>query len=133
VALRDGLITPAIANADKAGLAEIVRQRIDLVHRARSGNLTMEELERGTFTISSLAHFDITQFTAIINPPQSGILSVGKTRDSLCLKNGQVKVQKVSTIGLSVDHRIIDGVVAAKFLQTLKSKLERPEFTFLHL
>jgi len=134
VALDDGLIVPAIANTDTAGLVDIIRQRTDLVKRARSGHLTMEELERGTFTVSSLAQYDITHFTAILNPPQSGILSVGKTRDELYLTDGgAVKTRKVATFGLSVDHRIIDGVVAADFLQNLKRKLERPSFTFLYL
>ncbi len=134
VALEDGLIVPAIANADVAGLVDIVRQRRDLVARARSGKLTMEELERGTFTISSLAQYDITYFTAILNPPQSGILSIGKTREELYLDpEGTVGKRRVATFGLSVDHRIIDGTLAADFLQNLKSKLERPAFTFLHL
>jgi pyruvate dehydrogenase E2 component (dihydrolipoamide acetyltransferase) len=133
VALADGLIVPAIANADIAGLADIVRQRQDLVARARTGNLTIEELERGTFTISSLAQYDITHFTAILNPPQSGILSVAKTREELYLgTDGVVKQRKVIKFGLSVDHRIIDGTAAADFLQNLKWKLERPAFTFLH-
>lgn len=131
VALPDGLIVPAIANADRAGLANIVEQRIDLVKRARSGNLSLEELQRGTFTISSLAQFDITHFTAIINPPQSGILSVGKTVDELYLSDGAVKSRITATFGLSVDHRIIDGAVAAAFLQELKAKLQKPTFTFL--
>jgi pyruvate dehydrogenase E2 component (dihydrolipoamide acetyltransferase) len=134
VALEDGLIVPAIANADVAGLVDIVRQRQDLVARARSGKLTMEEIERGTFTISSLAQYDITYFTAILNPPQSGILSIGKTREQLYLDTeGIVKKRKTATFGLSVDHRIIDGTLAADFLQNLKWKLERPAFTFLHL
>jgi pyruvate dehydrogenase E2 component (dihydrolipoamide acetyltransferase) len=133
VALPDGLITPAIANADRAGLADVVRQRSDLVRRAKAGQLELAELQRGTFTISSLASFDVDQFTAIINPPQSGILSVGQTRDSLYLDNGDVKSRKVATFGLSVDHRIIDGVVAAGFLQDLKKKLQNPGFTFLHI
>jgi pyruvate dehydrogenase E2 component (dihydrolipoamide acetyltransferase) len=131
VALPQGLIVPAITNADKAGLAEIIRQRTDLVQRARSGNLSVAELERGTFTISSLTQYDITCFTAILNPPQSGILSIGRTRDEIALMDGEVKVKKVATFGLSVDHRIIDGTVAADFLQNLKWKLERPSFTFL--
>ena len=131
VALPDGLIVPAIANADKVGLVEIVRQREDLVERARSGRLSMDEIERGTFTISSLSQYDITYFTAILNPPQSGILTVGKTRDELTLVDGAVKAKKVSTFGLSVDHRIIDGTVAADFLQNLKWKLEGPAFTFV--
>lgn len=132
VALDDGLIVPAIANADTAGMADIVRQRIDLVKRARSGNLSLEELDRGTFTISSLAQYDITAFTAIINPPQSGILSLGKTREELYMDENTVKTRRIATFGLSVDHRIIDGVVAADFLQNLKAKLEKPAFTFLN-
>jgi pyruvate dehydrogenase E2 component (dihydrolipoamide acetyltransferase) len=134
VALEDGLIVPAIANADIAGLLDIVRQRQDLVARASTGQLTMEELERGTFTISSLSQYDIKYFTAILNPPQSGILSIGKTREELYLDGaGTVKKSKVATFGLAVDHRIIDGALAADFLQNLKWKLERPAFTFLHL
>ncbi|MFH1122109.1 MAG: dihydrolipoamide acetyltransferase family protein [Pseudomonadota bacterium] len=131
VALPDGLIVPAIANADTAGLGEIARQRQDLVQRALAGKLTRDELERGTFTISSLAQYDVNCFTAILNPPQSGILSVGKTREELALVEGAVRVKKVATFGLAVDHRIIDGAVAAEFLQNLKRKLEQPLFTFL--
>lgn len=134
VALDDGLIVPAIANADRAGLVDIIRQRQDLVSRARLGKLTMAEIERGTFTISSLAQYDITHFTAILNPPQSGILSLGKTREELYLAaEGAIKSRRIATFGLSVDHRIIDGAVAADFLQHLKQKLERPAFTFLNL
>lgn len=133
VALPDGLITPAIAAADAGGLADIVRQRADLVRRARSGGLTVAELERGTFTISSLAQYDITHFTAILNPPQSAILSVGRTRDRLYLNNGQVAAERIATLGLSVDHRIIDGTLAAEFLQALKARLEKPAFTFMHI
>jgi pyruvate dehydrogenase E2 component (dihydrolipoamide acetyltransferase) len=92
----------------------------------------MEEMERGTFTISSLAQFDITFFTSILNPPQSGILSVGKTREELALVDGEVIVKHVSSMGLAVDHRIIDGALAANFVQSLKKKLEAPEFTFMH-
>jgi pyruvate dehydrogenase E2 component (dihydrolipoamide acetyltransferase) len=133
VAVAEGLIVPAIARADRAGLVEIVRQRTDLVTRAREGKVSLEEMERGTFTVSSLAQYDITYFTAILNPPQSGILSVGKTDEKLVLEEGEVAVRRVSTLGLSVDHRIIDGALAADFLQNLKWKLERPAFTFLTL
>jgi len=133
VALDSGLIVPAIAHADEIGLAEIVRERTDLVQRARIGKLSMDEIERGTFTVSSLAQYDITCFTAILNPPQSGILTVGKAREELVLVDGAVRGRKVVALGLSVDHRIIDGAVAADFLQNLKRKLERPAFTFLNL
>ncbi len=81
VAMEDGLIVPAIPRADQLGLGEIAHYRADLVDRARQAKLTVEEMERGTFTISSLAQFDITFFTAILNPPQSGILTVGKVEE----------------------------------------------------
>jgi pyruvate dehydrogenase E2 component (dihydrolipoamide acetyltransferase) len=133
VAVPEGLIVPAIAQADRAGLVDIVRQRTDLVERARKGRLSLAEMERGTFTISSLATYDITHFTAILNPPQSGILSVGKLDEKLAMVDGQVRVKRITRFGLSVDHRIIDGAVAADFLQNLKWKLEKPAFTFLAL
>ncbi|MBW1945238.1 MAG: 2-oxo acid dehydrogenase subunit E2, partial [Deltaproteobacteria bacterium] len=133
VAVDEGLVVPAIAGTAKAGLVDIVRQRQDLVQRARDGKMTLQEMQRGTFTISSLAMYDITHFTAILNPPQSGILSVGKTDEKLFMRDGQVEVKRVASMGLSVDHRIIDGAVAADFLQNLKWKLERPWFTFLDL
>jgi pyruvate dehydrogenase E2 component (dihydrolipoamide acetyltransferase) len=133
VAMPEGLIVPAIPRADRVGLVEIVRQRSDLVGRAREGKLTLQEIERGTFTISSLAHYDITHFTAILNPPQSGILSVGKTDEKLVLVEGQVRVKCITRLGLSVDHRIVDGTMAADFLQHLKWKLEHPAFTFMSL
>jgi pyruvate dehydrogenase E2 component (dihydrolipoamide acetyltransferase) len=133
VAMPEGLIVPAIPRADRVGLVEIVRQRSDLVARTREGKLTLQEMERGTFTISSLAQYDITHFTAILNPPQSGILSVGKTDEKLVMVNGQVQTERITRLGLSVDHRIIDGTTAADFLQHLKWKLEHPAFTFMSL
>jgi pyruvate dehydrogenase E2 component (dihydrolipoamide acetyltransferase) len=107
--------------------------RVDLVERARNGKLKMEEIERGTFTISSLAQYDIVFFTAILNPPQSGILSVGKTCEQLALKEGQVITKQVARLGLSADHRIVDGAVAAAFLQSLKNRIENPTFAFVDL
>ena len=126
VALDEGLIVPAIASANIATLWEIASQRADLVDRARERKLSAEEIGRGTFTISSLAQYEITHFTAIINPPQSAILSVGKTQEKVVAEDGRVVVRRVATLGLSVDHRIIDGAVAAQFLTSLKKKLERP-------
>jgi pyruvate dehydrogenase E2 component (dihydrolipoamide acetyltransferase) len=129
VAMDEGLIVPAIPHADQLSLGEIAKLRADLVERARARKLKLEEIERGTFTISSLAQFDITFFTAILNPPQSGILSIGKTADHLALKEGKIILKKIARLGLSVDHRIIDGVVAASFLQTLKNRLETMTLT----
>jgi pyruvate dehydrogenase E2 component (dihydrolipoamide acetyltransferase) len=109
---------------------DIALQREDLVRRARSGKLKLNEIERGTFTISSLANYDITHFTAILNPPQSGILTVGKTDEKLTMMDERVISKRVSRMGLSVDHRIVDGAIAAQFLQSIKYKLERPSFTY---
>jgi pyruvate dehydrogenase E2 component (dihydrolipoamide acetyltransferase) len=131
VAMEDGLIVPAIPRTDQLSLGEIARYRTDLVDRARQAKLTIEEMERGTFTISSLAQFDITFFTAILNPPQSGILTVGKLEERPVVRNGQMVIRRIMKEGLSVDHRIIDGAVAAQFLQSLKKKLENPYTTFL--
>jgi pyruvate dehydrogenase E2 component (dihydrolipoamide acetyltransferase) len=133
VAMEEGLIVPAIPRVDRCGLGEIARIRADLVARARGGKLTMEEIERGTFTVSSLAQFDISFFTAILNPPQSGILTVGKLDEKLSLVDGGVKAKRVTRFGLAVDHRIIDGAIAAQFLQSLKTKLENPSYAFLQL
>jgi pyruvate dehydrogenase E2 component (dihydrolipoamide acetyltransferase) len=130
VALEEGLIVPAIPQADQLGLGKIAQMRLDLVERARAGRLKFEEIDRGTFTISSLAQFDITFFTAILNPPQSGILSIGKSFERLAFKNSQVIAKEMACFGLSVDHRIIDGAVAAAFLQSLKNKLEHPTVAF---
>ena len=131
VAMEDGLIVPAVPKADQLSLSEIAIYRADLVQRARQAKLTIEEMERGTFTISSLAQFDITFFTAILNPPQSGILTLGKLEERPVVRNGQVVIRRMMRQGLSVDHRIVDGAVAAQFLQSLKNKLEKPSYTFM--
>ncbi|HUL30621.1 MAG TPA: 2-oxo acid dehydrogenase subunit E2 [Thermodesulfobacteriota bacterium] len=131
VAMEDGLIVPAIPRADQLDLGEIARYRADLVDRARKGKLAIEEMERGTFTISSLSQFDISFFTAILNPPQSGILTVGKVEETPAVRDGKMMIRRMMKQGLSVDHRIIDGSVAAQFLQSLKRKMESPYTTFL--
>jgi pyruvate dehydrogenase E2 component (dihydrolipoamide acetyltransferase) len=131
IAVEEGLIVPAIPKADQLGLGEIAVCRADLVGRARAGKLTLEEMERGTFTISSLAKFDITFFTAVLNPPQSGILTLGKMEEVPVVREGQVVIRKILKQGLSVDHRIVDGAVAAEFLQCLKRRVENPYCTFL--
>jgi len=134
VALSDGLIVPAIPHADRLGLAEIASIRKDLVERARQGRLTVEEVERGTFTLSSLAQYEVSYFTAILNPPQCGLLTVGCTRETWVLgKDGRPEPRSIATFGLTVDHRVVDGAVAAEFLQRLKRCIEGAPFRFLHL
>ena len=118
-------------NRAKFFIAASETMRRILVERARQAKLTFEEMERGTFTISSLAQFDITFFTAILNPPQSGILTLGKVEEKPVVRDGKVIIRRMMRQGLSVDHRIIDGAVAAQFLQSLKKKLENPYSTFL--
>jgi pyruvate dehydrogenase E2 component (dihydrolipoamide acetyltransferase) len=133
VALDDGLIVPAIPEVDRLGLEEIARQRIDLVERARQGKVQKFELERGTFTITSLANFGVTHFTAIINPPQSAILSVGATQERLVMQEGRVGSKRFAIAGLSIDHRVTDGSYGAAFLDSLRKKIEKPPIFLLDL
>jgi pyruvate dehydrogenase E2 component (dihydrolipoamide acetyltransferase) len=126
VALDDGLIVPAVEKADQKRLWQIARDRKDLVERARQGRLSLAEIERGTFTVSNLGMYDIVFFTSILNPPQSGILSIGQTMDRPVVRNGAVVIRPIVELSLAVDHRIVDGAVGAKFLQDLKNGLENP-------
>ena len=126
VALDDGLIVPAVEKADQKRLWQIARDRKDLVERARQGRLSLAEIERGTFTVSNLGMYDIVFFTSILNPPQSGILSIGQTMDRPVVRNGAVVIRPIVEMSLAVDHRIVDGAVGAKFLQDLKNGLENP-------
>lgn len=126
VALDDGLIVPALEKADQKRLSQIAEERKDLVERARQGRLSLDEIERGTFTVSNLGMYDIVFFTSILNPPQGGILSIGKILDRPVVRNGCVVIRPIAEMTLAVDHRIVDGAVGAKFLQDLKQSLENP-------
>jgi pyruvate dehydrogenase E2 component (dihydrolipoamide acetyltransferase) len=126
VALDDGLIVPAVERADQKRLSQIAQERKDLVERARQGRLSLGEIERGTFTVSNLGMYDIVFFTSILNPPQGGILSIGKIMDKPVVRNGSVVIRPIAEMTLAVDHRIVDGAVGAKFLQDLKHGLENP-------
>ncbi|MBW2057290.1 MAG: 2-oxo acid dehydrogenase subunit E2 [Deltaproteobacteria bacterium] len=130
VALDDGLIVPAIEKADRKSLWQIATERKDLVERARNGRLSLHELERGTFTISNLGMYDIVAFTSILNPPQTGILSIGKTMDRPIVRDGSVVIRPMVAMTLAVDHRVVDGAVGARFLRDLKSALENPYLLF---
>jgi pyruvate dehydrogenase E2 component (dihydrolipoamide acetyltransferase) len=126
VALDDGLIVPAIERADEKRIMQIAKDRKDLVERARQGRLSLEEVQRGTFTVSNLGMYDIIFFTSILNPPQSGILSIGKIMERPVVRNGSVVIRPIVEMSLAVDHRIVDGAVGARFLQALKNGLENP-------
>ena len=124
VAVEDGLVVPVVRRANQSSLTEIVRRRADLVNRARGRKLEVDDLRGGTFSISNLGMFEVDFFTAILNPPQSGILSVGKVKDTPAVKGGKVRIVPVMKLVLGVDHRVVDGAVAAGFLQEVKRTLE---------
>jgi pyruvate dehydrogenase E2 component (dihydrolipoamide acetyltransferase) len=126
VALEQGLITVVVADADRKPLAQIAREAKDIVTRAKTGKARPEEMQGSTFTVSNLGMFDVDQFVAIINPPEAAILAVGSVRDAPVVKNGQVVPGKTMKVTISADHRVTDGVEAAKFLQEVKKNLEEP-------
>jgi len=126
VAVEDGLITPVIRNAELKSLAEIGREAKDLADRARSRRLQPNEYTGSTFSISNLGMFDIDQFTAVINPPEAGIIAVGSIVQKAVVVDGQPAIRRRMRITMSCDHRVIDGATGAAFLKTLKQMLENP-------
>jgi pyruvate dehydrogenase E2 component (dihydrolipoamide acetyltransferase) len=126
VALPDGLIVPVLRNIDQMGIKEIRVRSADIVDRARAQRLKREEMSGATFTVSNLGVMGIREFSAIVNPPEVGILAIGASEDRAVVKNGQIVVRTLMTVTLSCDHRVIDGAVAATFLATLKGLLEEP-------
>lgn len=127
VSIADGLITPIVRSADTKGLASIGKEVKSLVGKARSGNLSLDEYQGGSFTISNLGMFGaVDSFTAILNPPQAGILAVAGTSKQLKMVEGEVKEVSICKLTLTSDHRVIDGALAAEFMNTLKNYLETP-------
>ena len=121
-----GLIVPVIHKTDELSLGEITNRRKDLITRTQAGKLRSGDLDRGTFTISNLGMFDVDSFNAIINPPQAAILAVGRIVDKVVPVDGLPAVRPILTLNLSFDHRVVDGVRGAEFLQTLSSLIENP-------
>jgi pyruvate dehydrogenase E2 component (dihydrolipoamide acetyltransferase) len=126
VAIEDGLITPVVRNADRKSLRELAGEVRDLVARARERRLQPEEYTGGTFSISNLGMFDIDEFTAVINPPEAGILAIGSVAPRPVVEREGVVVRRRMRITMSCDHRVIDGAAGAAFLRTLKQMLENP-------
>jgi pyruvate dehydrogenase E2 component (dihydrolipoamide acetyltransferase) len=129
VALDQGLVTPVIPDCDKKPLSQIAQEAKEVVERARTGRLRPDDLTPGTFTISNLGMFDVEEFAAIINPPEAAVLAVGSVVPRPVVVDGEVKVADRMKVTLSADHRVLDGAVAARFLQRFKLFLEQP----LHL
>lgn len=126
VSYDQGLITPIVPQADHKTLTDLSAMIRELAKKAKAGKLQPHEFQGGSFTVSNLGMYGVSEFQAIINPPQAAILAVSSIMDKPIVKNGQVVPGKTMNLTLSVDHRVIDGVAAAQFLQTLQKILENP-------
>ena len=126
VAVEEGLLVPVVHNADRLRVEEIAVRRADLVARASQGTLQPNDFAGGTFTISNLGMFGVDAFNAIVNPPQAAILAVGRIADRVVAVDGQPAVRPMMTLTLSCDHRAVDGVRAAQFLDALVGLIEEP-------
>ena len=120
VSIPDGLITPIIRKADQKGLATISREMKDLAGRARAGKLKPEEFQGGGFSISNMGMFGVSEFAAIINPPNSAILAVGTTVKVPVVKDGAIVIGERLALTLSCDHRVVDGALGAQWLHAFK-------------
>ncbi len=126
VAVDEGLIVPVVKFADQKSLSQIAQEASTLIDKARNKKIQPHEFTGNTFTISNLGMMDIDEFTAIINPPDACILAVGKIQATPLVENGAVVVRNLMKLTLSCDHRVVDGAVGSKFLQTLKAYMENP-------
>jgi pyruvate dehydrogenase E2 component (dihydrolipoamide acetyltransferase) len=126
IALDEGLIAPALLDCRMRDIDDLARGLADLVNRTRAGRLRAPEIGEATFTLSNLGMFDVAQFTAIITPPQVAILATARTVERPVVRDGAVVVRRMMAATLSSDHRVVDGVGAARFLGTLKGLLEAP-------
>jgi pyruvate dehydrogenase E2 component (dihydrolipoamide acetyltransferase) len=126
VAVEDGLITPVLFDADRMTLWEISEKARELAKKARERRLMPQEYTGATFTVSNLGMFGIDQFTAIINPPEAGILAIGGVEEKPIVVDGQLEIRQRMRVTMSCDHRAVDGATGAKFLQTVKRYIENP-------
>jgi pyruvate dehydrogenase E2 component (dihydrolipoamide acetyltransferase) len=127
VAIPDGLVTPVVRDADQKGIGAIAAEVRDLADRAKNRGLKAHEITGSTFSISNLGMFGIERFTAILNPPEAGILAIGAVRDVAVVDKGAVVAGKRMAVTMSCDHRVIDGALGARWLQVLGELIEKPE------
>ncbi len=125
-----GLVVPVVREANKKSLTEIALLTKKLIEKARSGNLALNEATGGSFTITNLGMFGIDQGTPIINPPEIAILGMGRIAEKPVVIDGRIEIRPMMNITLSFDHRVIDGALAARFLQNMKQKIEKPYEVF---
>lgn len=121
-----GLLTPVIRGVEKRSLSNLSMEITELAGRARAGKLRQEELEGGSFAVSNLGMFGTKEFTAILNPPQSGILAVGAASPRAIVEDGQIVIANIMTVTLSADHRAVDGALAAQWLAAFVKRIENP-------
>jgi len=131
VALDEGLLVPVVTNSHIKSLRQISLEINDLTYRAKTNQLTTDELDGGTFTITNIGKYGVESFTPIINQPQSAILGINAIIDKPIVKNEQINITSVMNLSLTADHRTVDGAVAAQFLQKLKTSLENPIATLV--
>lgn len=124
VGVEEGLVVPVVLRVDRLSLVELAREARRVVDNARKGKL--ENIGKGVFTVSNLGMFGVEDFQAIINPPESGILAVSAVREDVLVRDGALRAGRVMNLTLSVDHRVVDGVMAARFMARLKEVLENP-------
>ena len=130
VATQWGLITPIVFGAEEKGCVQIASETRALAERARAGQLKPDEYNGGTFTISNLGMYGITSFASIINPPHAAILSVGAGKPTPVVVNGELRVATTATMTLTCDHRVVDGVLGANWLNAFRRLLEEPQRLF---
>jgi pyruvate dehydrogenase E2 component (dihydrolipoamide acetyltransferase) len=126
VATDTGLVTPVLREVDRMPLSVLAATVRDSVERARAGQLRQGELEGGSISVTNLGMYGVEEFAAIINPPQSAIVAVGAAREAVVVRRGKPATATVMTLTMSVDHRAIDGALAARLLKALTSVLEEP-------
>lgn len=126
VALAEGLIVPVLRDADKKGLLQIAKETRILAGNARKGNLSMDEVTGGTFTISNVSMFQVDGLTPILKPPETGILGIGRVKEKPAVYKGEIAIRSMMFLSLTFDHRVVDGAPANAFLETAARYLEHP-------
>lgn len=131
VALADGLIVPVLRDADKKGLLQIAREARELSRKAREGNLSVDDVTGGTFTITNVGMFDVDAFTPILKPPETGILGVGRVKQKPVVHDGQIVIRSMMFLSLTFDHQVVDGAPANEFLGAVARHIQHPNLALI--
>ena len=123
---KNGLVVPVVKDVDLMSIVEISKNSRSMIDKARQGSLLPDDMKGGSFTISNLGMFEVDSFTAIINPPETCILAVGRIADRAIVENNQIIIRPMMNLCLTYDHRVIDGAPSARFLQCIKHYIENP-------